>query len=205
MVLQAENTDLNAALQHALRAVALEPGDLQYLLHAGSILMQMNRFEDAQKIGERALAQARDDLQKQAAQQFLNSARRAAEWQRSPAAPEGDATGVASRPATPVTAPASTTPAATDKPSGPAMKFEGKVAEASCDRAILYLTLEGAKGSRRLRALDYTKLDYMAYKWEPPPNFSPCRDLKGHLIRATYQKLGEDASRGELLTIEVLE
>src|SRR5208282_6603229 len=58
LLLSAERTDLNEALQHALRAAALQPGDTGYLVNAGTILIQLNRFEDAEKIGTRALAQA---------------------------------------------------------------------------------------------------------------------------------------------------
>src|SRR5208282_4096328 len=82
LLLSAEKTDLNGALQHALRAAALQPGDTGYLVNAGTILIQLNRFEDAEKIGTRALAQARDPGQRRAAQSLLESAHRAAAWQK---------------------------------------------------------------------------------------------------------------------------
>jgi len=198
LLLSAEKTDLDEALQHALRAAALQPGDPGYLVNAGMILIQLNRFEDAEKIATRAMAQARDPGQRRAAQSLLEAAHRAAAWQKDGSTEEQPVLAVRERPN------AAQNPAS-EPPVGVPMKLQGKVTETTCDAGTLYLTLEGEKETLHLHAADFTKIDYLAYKWEAPANFSPCRDLKGHTIRATYRKLSGDPARGELSAIEVLE
>jgi hypothetical protein len=150
------------------------------------------------------MAQAQNDAQKQAAQHFLESAERAAEWQG--ASEKSGKTGTSAEPRgdASVSSAARAIPPA-ERASGPEFKFQGKVTESSCDHRKLYLTLDGEKASLQVRALDYSKINYLTYKWEPPPNFTPCRDLMGRTIRATYQKVAGDPPRGEVSTIEVLQ
>jgi tetratricopeptide (TPR) repeat protein len=197
-LLSAEGKDLNEALQHALRAAALQPGETRYLLNAGTILIQVHRFEDAKRIGTRVLAQAHDSGERDSAQSLMDAAQRAAEWQKEDSGEQQPV--LASR-----NGPKAAPNRAWEPSAGEMMKLEGRVVQATCDAGILYLTLEAEKVTVRLHAADYTKVDYLTYMSDAPPNFSPCRDLKGHTIRATYRKFSGDAGRGELSTIELLE
>jgi tetratricopeptide (TPR) repeat protein len=197
-LLSAERTDLNEALQHALRAAALQPGETGYLLNAGTILIQLHRFEDAEKTGTRVLAQARDPGERRSAQSLLDAAHRAAEWQKDDSTEEQPVLATREKPN-------AAQNRASEPPALEPMKLQGKVTEVTCETGMLYLTLEAEKVTVHLHAVDYTKVNYLAYEWEAPPDFSPCRDLKGHTIRATYRKLSGDPGRGELSAVEVLE
>lgn len=198
MVLLANRANLEEALTHTLRAAALQPDRPEYKENAVQICIALERYADAEKIGTQLLARASTPAQKASANSLLDSVHRAAEW-RSGAAPTTHPQ--TAEDAKPNAAPVS----GAEQPVGGPVKFEGKITESNCDGRILYLNLEGHLGTLRLRAPDFLNVEYLAYKWEPPSNFSPCEDLKGHTVRATYRKLPGELPRGEVSTIEVLQ
>jgi len=59
------------AVPLARRAVALEPGVVQHRLSVGRLLSAMGKLDEASREGNRALAGARSESDRQAAQQFL--------------------------------------------------------------------------------------------------------------------------------------
>ena len=203
-VLLADGGNPNEALEHARRAVSLAPGEAQYLLAAGAVLMKMGRFDEAQQTGQRAKAEARNTFEKFEADRLLDSARKAAEWQ-SGANGTGQAPSFAPARRADAEAPSSSaTETFQGSPSGPAMRFQGRVAESSCEGEALYLSVEGEQGKIQLRALNYGKIEFLTFGWEPPANFSPCHDLTGRTIRATYRQISAAPVRGEILSIEIL-
>ena len=203
-VMFAQNENLNEALQHAVRATSQQPGEPEFLVTAGSILLKLDRVEEALDAGDRAKALAQNDSERFDAQQLIDSAQRAVNWQHGAHGSGQPELGTPdqNRASNETKAGDATSPG--DTPSGPAEKFEGVVQESQCDGLTLYLGLEGESGRMRLRARNYAKVDFLTYEWDPPTDFSPCRDLKGRTVRVTYRQIPGDRNRGEVSAIEVL-
>jgi tetratricopeptide (TPR) repeat protein len=208
-VLMAEEKNPEEAVQHAMRAVALEPGTPQYLLNAGMILIRLKRFEEAQKMGQRALTQARNPADAAQAQELIENAQKTAEWQRAaaerakstPTDIPAASSGTESAPETRF----SPQPASVTGSVGRTERIKGVVTESSCTALVLNLRVTGESQSLQLRAGNYMKLQYEASSWEPPGNFSPCRHLKGHTVVATYTSLSPGPPDGEVTQIQVVE
>jgi len=208
LMLEGENSD--EAVQHALRAVALEPGSSTYIFNAGRLLMSLQRYDEAQKLGQKALGQARGQADEAQAKSLIAEAQAQAEWQRmreqiprQPAAasptkaveaarPGGDGDSQATRPAL-------------VRKQGEQVVFKGQVTEASCKGMELTLTLARDGQALRLGAPNYGKLEYETFKWEPPDSFTPCKHLLGRTVSASYLKLSGGSVDGELVKIQVLE
>lgn len=71
---------LDEARMLSLHAVTLEPGNIRYRINGGSILLRMNRVDDAVHVATLTLSMANTTQDKAAAQAFLESARQYQEY-----------------------------------------------------------------------------------------------------------------------------
>jgi tetratricopeptide (TPR) repeat protein len=206
-VLMQEGTNLEEAAQHALRAAALEPGSADYVITAGRVMMRLERYEDATKLGRRALAQAVSESEVAQAKRLIEESEAQAEWQKKrgsgekePSA-EAEATGSGSTADTDESRPV----VARQRGNGKPLVFKGRVTDVSCTGMAVTLSVTGNGQTLRLGAPNYAKIEYETFKWEPPPNFTPCRHLMGHTISATYLQIESGPPDGEVTKVQVLE
>lgn len=67
---------LDEAFDLARRADQLQPGTLAWQLNLARVLLAMGRVDEARDIGERALARAETDAEKEAVRSLLDAVRR---------------------------------------------------------------------------------------------------------------------------------
>jgi tetratricopeptide (TPR) repeat protein len=205
---------LPEALSAAQKAHDLEPGVQAHLVNLGFILLGMGRTHEAQQIAHRAAAEARNPREladASALEHVVNQSVEFAQRQEmalrisdsaagrrleipDPPAGATQAEGIAGIAPKPGPAPELT---------GELKSFAGNVAEAECEGYLLHLKISDGSHTQELRATDYTRIEYLAYAWEPPANFSPCKDLKGLHVQAFFRWIADAAYEGEVSKIEV--
>jgi tetratricopeptide (TPR) repeat protein len=207
-----QGNQLDVALRLARQAVALVPGDIQYQLNLGHVLLRTERVDEATKAGQLALASARKAEDRTAAEQFLENVRKFQEFlmerkkyeervaaeqkaldERRIQRQQGGKTVVGSR------------RGGGAEPVGPANSaLEGKVAGVVCgETTALDLLVEHGKQMTKLHTENYFKVEFWAVNWQPPENFQPCDQLAGLRVKVIYRVTQGQPYAGEILTIEV--
>ena len=98
-----------------------------------------------------------------------------------------------------------TAPEETEKPpTGPVKAAEGKIADESCSRFEIYLTVANGAKQLKLHARNYAKVEFWTDGWAAPANFNPCVDLKGIVVRVSFTSADGAETDGEIQKIEVL-
>lgn len=200
------------ALALARKGVALEPGNISVELNLASVLLRMNRAEEAQAAAQRALAAARNPQERAEVDSFLASL---AQFQtRIP----GNASSPEETPGVGAPQPPPNTPSpalTNDKPPGdtapreaPATFLrpglaEGDISAVGCTAPEMNLTVNAGGESVRLHAAQFTQIEFLAQDWTPPEHFDPCRDLKGLHARIRFTPAQGKAGRGEIVSIEI--
>ncbi len=196
---------LDDAQRLAERAVALEPGTFSYQATLARILLARGEPEAARRIADRMRIGVRNEAeQRQLAEldaaivSYQNQlARQQAARLPAPTVRENPAPAM---PATPTANPPAPPPAPF---SGRRIKAEGTITEVVCRGRQMELRLDFGGLFLRLRASDYEAVEYLALRWQPPPNFLPCQHLKDRKAEITYVVVQEKPFRGEIVSIEV--
>ena len=211
---------LDTALEMAVKAAKLEPGNFNHRINIGYVLLQMRRTADAQKLGERLQAQARTDENRSAVQAFLAQVQTFAQYEQKrkeyeeqqaerQKADEVNQKG-AEQPGPNNGAITNTPPklahrtnSAAGPPAGPRLHALGKIAAVTCRALRLDMTLAAPGHTLLLHAENYYKLEYLSFNYQPPANFNPCTDLEGHDARVEYVAPGNAEDSGVLLIVEL--
>lgn len=206
---------LEEAHRLALQAVQLEPGNVHYFLNVGSVLLRLNRADDAVKVGERALTLAKSREEQSTVQSFSETARhyqqyltaqkqaeerkRTAEqeWQR-----EWEKLKTA-RQALQTAKDSVGLEIESGDGSLPARaSAEGTITEAKCSpSASMKLTLALPSYKLELQARDYHQVELRAANSKLAGSGDPCKQIKGLPARVIY-KVGT-ADAGEVVSIEL--
>lgn len=206
-----QDAHLDEALRLARYAADLEPGTLEHQLRVGSVLLRMDRIQEAQHIAQRVGAAAKNEEDRQAAVEFLGQIRKYQEYQ---ALKKKYETQVAAeqtalderrlqRPlpsANPAQPPTYTAP-----PTSGNSSIEGLLADVACSgTAALELNVEHAGKSTALHADNFLRIEYYGAEWQPPKDFQPCKHLAGLRARVTFQIVMGQPFAGKIISIEVL-
>lgn len=211
---------LDTALEMAEKAAMLEPGNLDHRINIGYVLLQMRRTAEAQKLGEKLLAQARMEENHAAAQELLAQVQTVAEYEQKRKEYEnrkaeaqkareanrnaGKRIGsdeVAGNSAPPKLAHRKNS--ATEGSKTARLTAIGKIMAVDCQDPGLDIILMARDRKLVLHAENFYKLDFEATGWEPPANFNPCKDLQGRDARVVYAPSEENKDKGILVTVEV--
>lgn len=203
-----QDTRLEEALRLARHAVDLEPGALEHQLRVGSVLLRMERVDEAQRVAQRASAAAKTEEDRAAAADFLEHTRtfqeflaRKKKYEAQVAAEQKslDARRLQR------SAPSANQPQPATPPGGLNAAIEGAIISAVCsDSSALDLTLENAAGTTRLHADNFVTIEYYGADWQPPKDFQPCKHLLGLHVRIIFRIVSLDKPfAGEILAIEV--
>lgn len=199
MQLARSNDKLPEALALAKQAVKLEPGRSSALLTFGQILVRMQRFDDAQTVGQWAQKDATGPRERQSADQFVEYVQR----MRSIAAEEG-------RPNVgPPSARAQTDDVDDDstsqRPSKPSSEQHaiGVVTQSSCVGGSPQIGLQTSSGKIVLHVAPGTSLN-ITLSFNPPPGFNPCSSFKGYRAAASYTLDDPQGARGTLTALRIL-
>lgn len=201
------------ALPLARKAVELDPGNLEFRLHLGHILLALQQPDEAVQTGEEALAAAGSAQRRKAAQEFLDTARQyqreLAEWKR--AEETARAERLAASQTTPPSGgkpePAAPLPPRADAGAIPrrviGSAVEGWIAAVSCKGKTMNLRLNLGPYNLLLRSSDYFQLGFLTTNWQPPANFDPCLHLRGARATVIYRAVEGKAYAGEILSVEL--
>ncbi len=216
---QFRDETLAQALHHAKRAAELEPGEQMHRINVGNVLLRMKRADEALALAHSAMASAKSERDRFAAQSLAQSAVRFKQMladherlrQEGEQIPEGQRPQLARRSGGSVViadVAEAAAPALEARPlklTGKKATATGKVAQVICGPAALELVLERPNGKLRLFAQNFYKLDFMAHaEWQPPSNFQPCEHLTKLRVKVTYQQAEDADYAGEMQLVEIL-
>lgn len=215
------------ALDAASRAAQLEPGDLQYALNLGQVLLMLNREPDALALAKQMQAAAKTPAEVQMVQSLqmqINQHKQFADLNR--IEPEEDADDEGSQTVVPHTKAEEETkptnvdelekkPAVKQEPSKAATAPEaaapraprtysmmGRLVEVDCSAAPqVSLTLTMASITMRLHAADAAKLEYRVADRSSTAAANPCAKWKGRQAQLTYTLTPGQPYDGEITAI----
>lgn len=218
VLLMNEFRNLEEALRLAQRAAELEPGSLAYQVTLGKLLLASGRPDEARRLARHLSAFARDERElrqaqeldaaiadyaamlarQQQAAQFAAEGRRGARQLDKNAAEQDEKTKDSQ-------AAKQTLEENPPRPEwkGRRVKAEGTITEVSCQGRKMQLKLDFGGLFVRLQASNYEDIEYLATRWQPPPNFLPCEHLKNRKAEITYVVVQERPFVGEIVSIEV--
>lgn len=204
---------LEEALAVARKAAQLEPGEARHHLNVGGILLQMGRVEEAQKLAERLLAEAKSPQDHQVAQAFRESVAKYQEYtaesrrfEERRAAIEQERRrrlaelGKQAR-EQPPESPEEARPALKRRSTPQRASAEGRIGPVSCKGSVLETTLDISGARLMLRSRDFRKVNYTG---EPPGPFDACKDLQGRRARVVYEVIPGSIYAVEIVSIEIM-
>lgn len=189
------------ALTFAKKAVTLEPGNTEYVYDLAQVLAQMQRFDEAQFVAQRARANARNPKDVATIDQFvtyLQSARSIAKQNAqndaAPAKPaesqEVDAGETSKR-----------EPAPRSEPDN-SREVTGVVTQESCAGGLRLQVATAAETlTLHLQAGAHSAIHMMS---KPPANFDICTGLKGTRVSARYVPDGNKGNGGAIQELTIL-
>lgn len=208
------------ALDMALKASRLEPGDITYRVGVGDILLNLARFAEAEKLGQALLAAARSPVDRDVAERFIEDtrrrksqdeerkelerqiaeagSRREAESKASERQNAGAGRAVETNQNQPQAGKAGTTATNTEIVSGTIGRVECQLSDA------MLVPLQAGAQKLLLHSRNFRNITYFSSTWTPPDPFLPCSQLQGLTVRVKYYPLTGMRYDGEIESLEVL-
>ena len=202
-----ESVKLPEALALAQKANHFDPNSTYNQILVGRVALQMGRTSDAMDVAQRAVAGAVQDADRAQAERFLQLVDRARG--ELPESAPGNTSSAAPLTAAPATPPQEQTIAAAKPPekrakaSGPPTSALGTITAASCGGPALSLTLDLEGSTLSLHADQVAKIEFIIEGWNPPKDFSPCRDLRNLHAKIKYTPVAGKSYAGEISAIEI--
>ncbi len=209
MAYATQDARLEEALRLARHAVALEPGVLALQLRVGSVLLRMERADEARRIAQRVAAGAKTEEDRAAAAEFLEQMRKFLEiaalkekYERQVAAEQKSLEERRLQRTAPSTNARDAGQAAA--PGDANVALEGRILSVACPGGnSLEMTVEQSGATFKLHSTNYLTIEYYGAEWQPPKDFQPCTHLAGLRARVTYRVTLSQPSVNEIVFIEV--
>lgn len=206
--------NLDEAYMLNLQAVQMDPGNVGYRVNTASVLLIMQRENDALAALQNALKVAKKpedalavQTQMENVQQAI-SARRQMEEESQRLKEEAKSALSEQQAGSEETAgPAVTAPShpPEEVPRGPHHFERGSVKNVRCSTpAIMDLDLDAGGHTIALYAVDYYKIRFSALHIMPKPGFDPCIDLEGVRARVEFVAPSGNVKAGAIVSIELL-
>jgi hypothetical protein len=199
------------ALEAALRASALEPTSMAYVVNAGNALMVLNREDDARALGEQLQKSAKTPEDKGIVQEYAKRLARHEEFlarkhAENPGAGTLDLLDEDVIPDTPLIQPSEGPESATDwqrVATEWTETAEGEFREVDCRQSPrAYVRFATAGEFLRLAAIDTHQISYRAGGLEAATAANPCSTWKGRKAKVTYRAASVEGEPAEILSIE---
>jgi tetratricopeptide (TPR) repeat protein len=200
------DTNLEEAQKLSSTAVQLEPGNLNFRLHAANILAQMRRFKEAIEVLRAAMVLARDSQEVgeihrelDSYQQYQAGLEQQEQFVQSSRQAQGESSS-----AQELTDVSATPLQAKDGPHGVRRTIRGTISDVRCfEPAILKLKVVGIPNPLLLHAVNYYQVEYSASGFTPKADMNPCRDLEGMKAKVDYFEGAGGSPEGQLVAIEL--
>jgi tetratricopeptide (TPR) repeat protein len=185
-----------------LRAVQIDPANLQYRLNAASVLAEADRYKDALTVLRNAQKLAKTPEETAALD------RRIKELEHYEAARERRDEAAEKPPSQPAEASAVATVAApkhpTEEPRGPKLAAKGVIKGVQCSEpASIELRVENAGKGVSLYSNNYYKIDYSTTNYAPEGEIHPCTDLEGMKASIQYAATADKTVDGQILSVQL--
>jgi len=205
MFLGMRHRNLDEARMMGLTAVGLEPTNLSYRLNVASVLLLMERGEDAEGVIRDALHFAKTPEETARAQSFLEHAEEYAEAQEDRRQYDQQLkAGMAQVTATgsvPEAEGASASPPAEELvPKGPYHFMVGVLKDVHCSAPAMDLNLVSGGKTLGLHTGNYFKLSFSALNVALKGALNPCADLEGRPAKVEYV---ESASKSAAVVVAI--
>lgn len=212
-VLMLQEGRLGEALDMAMKAADLEPGEFRHWVSVCRIQIAMGRYDEAGRLADRLVETARSQEEVQQAQILMAATRRDRERvleakRQAEAMREGARKAAEGRIAS---AELETPLADPDAPSGGSDGrgveiMEGRVRSVLCAApAVMDVELEADGGRHKLRAEDYRQIAYRRGGSGGISGFGPCRELEGKRVRIEFFKVAGKEYSGLIRTVDMEE
>ncbi len=206
--LAGQSRNLPEAFQYANKAVALEPGSSQYLFYLAQVLMQMQRFNDAQYVALQARANAKSPQQRANVATFLQTIeaiRGAAHGSAGTGQPDHGTSGGASDGAIDRSG-AAASGGVNDPSSGGAhgtKQVSGVAENAGCAQGLLQFDVKTASGLVRISAPRHGNYGITS-EGGLEKDFNPCTSLDGRNVTVDYVPDDSSGAAGILEVVRVV-
>ena len=197
--------DNQQALPLIQKAVELDPANVYYRMNDANVLMNQQRFADAEVVLTAAIRAARTQNELSMVRQQLNQAREA---EQAKAAFEEAQKRKAAEPQTVaasmqvVTVPPK--PRHPGQATGPKHALLGVIHEVKCSAPmVIEFKVQGQQKAARVYANDFTKIDLRALGFDPPSSMNPCADFEGRKARVQYAEASDNSVDGMVVSIEL--
>ncbi|MCL4523901.1 MAG: DUF1570 domain-containing protein [Acidobacteria bacterium] len=208
-----QDARLEDALRLARHAVEMEPGVLEHQLRVGSVLLRMERPEEARRAAMRVRATAKTEEVRAAAAELLQQIRKYEEfaaqkekYEKQLAAEQKSLDEHRLQRTTPPakqSVPAAQEAVPPSLPTDVNALVEGTIRVVNCPGGnTLDLTVEQSGTSFQLHSANLLKIEFYGADWQPPKDFHPCTHLAGLRARITYRVLSTQPGAREIISIE---
>ena len=200
--------DAQQALPLSQKAVELDPGNVYFRMNSASVLMNLQKFDEAEAVLTAATRTARTQselaiVRQQLAQAMQIKEQRAAfeaEQKRRAAEPQHPevvdvvlpVNAIAQKPKHP------------EEANGPKHTLLGVMQEVKCSAPMgIEFTVQGQQKTARVYANNFTKIDLSALGIEPPRSMNPCTDFEGRRARVQYAESDDKTVDGKVMAVEL--
>ncbi len=194
---------LDDALQHITKAVHLDPATVGYRMNAASVLSEMGRFDEADKVLQAALKVARNPQEAAMVEGRIQQAMRIheamAQRDRAPVPDETESSPqvvVVNKPAAPKHP--------TELPTGPKHYALGVIKNVTCGYpAVLEFQVVSPKKTVSVYINEYFKLEVSALGFTPTGSINPCSDFEGRPAKIEYAESSDKTIDGQVISVEL--
>ncbi len=191
---------LDEAFSLIKTAIKLDPGNFYFRMNAGSVLMSMQKFNDAAAVYGAAVKLAKNPGQAAEAQTQVDQVR---EFLQRRATIELEQKDQASQTGVVQIVQVADTPKHPAEANGPKHTISGTIQNVTCGYpAILELDVESAGKNLKLYNNDFTKIELSAIGFTPN-TMNPCNDLKGYKAKLQYAESTDKTVDGQVSAIEL--
>jgi predicted Zn-dependent protease len=181
-------------------AIKLDPGNFYFRMNAGSVLMSMQRFNDAAAVYAAAVKLAKNPAQAAEAQAQVNQVH---EFLQRRDSIEQEQKEQASQPGVVQVVEVADTPRHPAEANGPKHTVSGTIQNVTCGYpSILELEVDAAGKTVKLYNNDFTKIELTAIGFTPN-TMNPCNDLKGYKAKLQYAESTDKTVDGQVFAIEL--
>ncbi len=194
---------LDDALQLITKAVQLDPATVGYRINAASVLSEMGRFDEADKVLKAALKVARNPQEAAMVESRIEQAMQphATRAQRDRTPVLGEAAG---SPQVIVVNKQPPPRHPTEPPTGPKHYAQGVIRNVVCSYpSVLEFQVVSPGKTVSVYINDFYKLEVTASGFTPTGNISPCYDFEGRPAKVEYAESSDKTVDGQVTSVEL--
>jgi len=199
--------NLDEARLMGLKAISLDPANIDYRINVANVLLVMGQGENAVRVLENAAKVAKTPQETHAVDNLLMNAREFAAAQvQSTERPQRRREDASATVAPGAAAPTEIPHLAHRKEfaaSGPHRFLVGVLKGVHCDTPMLDLTVSSGAKTLALHADNYYKIEFTTLNFQPKGDLEPCNDLENRPAKVEYVESADKSDAPHLIAVEL--